>query len=77
MLICKTFRLRAKPPNGLALPALGRGRRSRPTGKMIRLEKCLRFSPESPASGARCVSLRLIRRPIQFHNKPCQGKEHL
>jgi len=31
------------------LPALGRGRRSRPTGKMLGI------APESPASGARFV----------------------
>ena len=30
-----------------ALPALGRGRRSRPTGKMLRREKCLRL-PQNP-----------------------------
>jgi len=40
-----------------ALPALGRGRRSRPARKRLRLEKCLRFSPESPASGACFVGL--------------------
>ena len=35
-----------------ALPALGRGRRSRPTGKMIRRVKLLEIAAESPASGA-------------------------
>ncbi len=38
-----------------ALPALGRGRRSRPTGKMIRRGKMLEIAAESPASGARFV----------------------
>ena len=40
-----------------ALPALGRGRRSRPTRKMIRRMKLLEIAAESPASGARCVSV--------------------
>jgi len=38
-----------------ALPALGRGRRSRPTRKMIRRRKLLGMCAESPASGARFV----------------------
>jgi hypothetical protein len=38
-----------------ALPALGRGRRSRPTGKMIRRRKLPEIAAESPASGARFV----------------------
>ena len=38
-----------------ALPALGRGRRSRPTRKMIRRVKLLEIAAESPASGARFV----------------------
>ena len=38
-----------------ALPALGRGRRSRPTGKMIRRVKLLEICADSPASGARFV----------------------
>jgi len=38
-----------------ALPALGRGRRSRPTRKMIRRRKLLEIAAESPASGARFV----------------------
>jgi len=38
-----------------ALPALGRGRRSRPTGKMKRRRKLLEIAAESPASGARFV----------------------
>ena len=38
-----------------ALPALGRGRRSRPTRKMIRRRKMLGMCAESPASGARFV----------------------
>ena len=39
-----------------ALPALGRGRRSRPARKMIRRVKLLEIAAESPASGARFVS---------------------
>ncbi len=39
-----------------ALPALGRGRRSRPTRQMIRRRKLLEICAESPASGARFVS---------------------
>jgi len=35
-----------------ALPALGRGRRSRPTGKMLRRGKLLEICAESPASGS-------------------------
>ncbi len=42
-------------PNGLRGPTLGRGRRSRPTGKMLRRVKLLEICAESPASGARCV----------------------
>jgi len=38
-----------------ALPALGRGRRSRPARKMIRRGKLLEMRAESPASGARFV----------------------
>jgi hypothetical protein len=38
-----------------ALPALGWGRRSRPTGKMKRRRKLLEICAESPASGARFV----------------------
>ena len=36
----------------LALPALGRGRRSRPTRKMIRRRKLLEICADSPASCA-------------------------
>ena len=43
-------------PNGLRYLRWGGERRSRPTGEMLRLENCLRFSPESPASGGRFVS---------------------
>ena len=39
----------------LALPALGRGRRSRPTRKKLRRRKLLGMCAESPASGARFV----------------------
>ena len=38
-----------------ALPALGRGRRSRPARKMTRRRKLLEIAAESPASGARFV----------------------
>ena len=38
-----------------ALPALGRGRRSRPARKMIRRRKLPEIAAESPASGARFV----------------------
>ena len=38
-----------------ALPALGRGRRSRPARKMTRRVKLLEMCAESPASGARFV----------------------
>jgi len=38
-----------------ALPALGRGRRSRPARKMKRRRKLLEIAAESPASGARFV----------------------
>ena len=44
-----------------ALPALGRGRRSRPARKMIRRRKLPGMCAESPASGARFVGL--------FHEK--------
>jgi len=40
-----------------ALPALGRAAERRPTGKMLRCRKRLGIAPESPASGARFVSL--------------------
>jgi hypothetical protein len=40
----------------IALPALGRGRRSRPARKMIRRRKMPGMCAESPASGARFVS---------------------
>ncbi len=38
-----------------ALPALGRGRRSRPARKMTRRRKLLEMCADSPASGARFV----------------------
>ena len=38
-----------------ALPALGRGRRSRPARKRLRCRKLLEMCAESPASGARFV----------------------
>ncbi len=40
-----------------ALPALGRGRRSRPARKMKRRMKLPEIAAESPASGARFVGL--------------------
>jgi len=43
-----------------ALPALGRAAGRRPTGKMLRRRKMLGIAPESPASGARFVSLRFV-----------------
>ena len=43
-----------------ALPALGRGRRSRPARKMKRRVKLLGMCAESPASGARFVRWRFI-----------------
>jgi len=42
-------------PNGLRYPRWGGGRRSRPTGKMLRRRKLLEIAAESPASGARFV----------------------
>jgi hypothetical protein len=47
-----------------ALPALGWGRRSRPTGKMIRRRKLLGICAESPASGARFVGTLLTLRLV-------------
>ena len=41
-----------------ALPALGRGRRSRPARKMLRRRKLLEIAAESPASGVRSVGRR-------------------
>ena len=38
-----------------ALPALGRGRRNRPTRKMLRRRKLPEIAADSPASGARFV----------------------
>jgi len=49
-----------------ALPALGRGRRSRPTRKMIRRVKMLGMCAESPASGARFVRHGLLGRLIDI-----------
>jgi len=51
-----------------ALPALGRGRRSRPARKMLRRRKLLEIAAESPASGARFVGLFL------FCKTPCLSK---
>ena len=44
----------------------GRGRRSRPTGKMIRRRKLLEIAPESPASGARFVRRVLHQEPLNI-----------
>ncbi|MEK6753859.1 MAG: hypothetical protein AABZ00_16500, partial [Chloroflexota bacterium] len=44
-----------------ALPALGRGRRSRPARKMLRRRKLLEIAAESPASGARFVGQIFVR----------------
>ncbi len=43
------------PPNGLRYLRWGWGRRSRPTGKMLRCRKLIEIRSESPASGARFV----------------------
>jgi hypothetical protein len=55
-------------PQRFALPALGRGRRSRPTRKRLRRRKLLEIAAESPASGARfvgqCVSGIIIAKNI-------------
>jgi hypothetical protein len=59
-----------------ALPALGRGRRSRPARKMIRrvklLEICARRPQgrQSPASGARCVGWRFHGELFVAQRKP-------
>jgi len=45
-------------PQRFALPALGRGRRSRPTRKRLRRRKLPEIAAESPASGARFVRRR-------------------
>jgi len=49
-----------------ALPALGRGRRSRPTGKMLRRRKLLEIAADSPASGARFVGTLLLWQVTHF-----------
>ena len=49
---------RAFFPSGI--PALGRGRRSRPPGKMLRRRKMLEITPDFPASGARFVGRRAV-----------------
>ena len=49
-----------------ALPALGRGRRSRPARKMVRRRKLLEICAESPASGARFVG-RILPEPNFCH----------
>ena len=47
-----------------ALPALGRGRRSRPARKMIRRRKLPEICAESPASGARFVGRVIVEEVI-------------
>ena len=47
-----------------ALPALGRGRRSRPARKKLRRRKLLEIAAESPASGARFVGLLLFGKTL-------------
>ncbi len=54
MIISINFQL-GKAAQRFALPALGRGQRSRPARKMTRRRKLLGICAESPASGARCV----------------------
>ena len=51
--------LRQSSAQRFALPALGRGRRSRPARKRLRRRKLLEMCAESPASGARFVRWRL------------------
>ncbi len=55
-----------------ALPALGWGRRSRPTGKMLKRRKLLEICAESPASGARFVGTLLTLRRLTCHIADCQ-----
>ena len=47
-----------------ALPALGRGRRSRPARNRIRRGKMLGIAAESPASGARFVGRRFVNQDL-------------
>jgi len=54
-----------------ALPALGRGRRSRPTGKMIRRVELLEIAADSPASGARFVGKNWIEPNTPNENQNC------
>ena len=51
-----------------ALPALGRGRRSRPARKMIRRVKRLGMCAESPASGARFVRRFVVAQDLRPEN---------
>ena len=53
--VCSNYWIYSLGAQRFALPALGQGRRSRPTGKMIRRVKLLGICAESPASGARFV----------------------
>ena len=54
-----------------ALPALGRGRRSRPTRKKIRRRKLLEIAAESPASGARFVGRGMPKTVFAINNNLC------
>ena len=58
-----------------ALPALGRGRRSRPTGKMLRRRKLLEIAARPPGSPRRqghagLGSISLIRLTVDYLNLP-------
>jgi hypothetical protein len=53
--------------NGLRLPELGRGRRSRPSGKMPRRGKLLEIAAESLASGACFAGLLFGLQDSQTH----------
>ena len=58
---CSLICFFAKLPNGLRYLRWGCGRRSRPTGKMLRRRKMLGIAAESPASGARFVGRRIAQ----------------
>ena len=60
--------LRLVPCDLHGIPALGRGRRSRPTRKMKRCVKLLGMCAESPASGACFVGRFWVKRTLlDFH----------
>ncbi len=60
---CTQTQKKSMRSNGLRYPRWGGGRRSRPTGKMIRRRKLPRICAESPASGARFVGQFLVVQP--------------